>query len=128
MLVAALALAALVAAVAVSTNRKRQVSEAFVMKACIGNLIALDGAKLQWAMEAGARDGDTPVELGVLKYLKGSTMPWCPASSKPAAYTLGRIGESPKCSIHGTRRDPNLPGGKKIFRLGSERTTPSTVP
>ena len=63
--------------------------------ACINNLRQIDSAKEQWALEAGATDGD-PLGAGWTIYIKGNAVPNCPASG---AYTPGAVGTDPVCSV-----------------------------
>ena len=81
---------------------------------CIGNLRMYDSAKEQWAMANDRKDGDEIVIAGVMEYVKGAK--WedeaCPATRRNT-YTLGKIGEEPACSIHGTMSSYHLPGGSK---------------
>lgn len=66
--------------------------------ACVsGNIRHLDSAKEQWAMSARATNGPPDID-GVLSYIKGG-MPICPGDGE---YTMGNIGELPRCSLHGT--------------------------
>lgn len=64
---------------------------------CCNNLRQFEGAKEQWAIDNSATSG-TEVAFGdILPYLK--KMPHC---NKNGTYSLGRIGEEPRCSVHGT--------------------------
>ena len=56
----------------------------------------IDAAKEQWALETGATNG--PVEVaGITRYMKGR-MPTCPGGG---AYSVGKVGEDPTCTVHG---------------------------
>lgn len=66
--------------------------------ACGGNMRMLDSANEQWAMSAGVTNGPAD-PVGVFSYIKGNRMPICPGGGE---YTLGDIGETPQCSLHGT--------------------------
>jgi hypothetical protein len=64
--------------------------------ACINNLRQIDGAKNQWALEKGKKDGDVPTKADLLPYLR--SWPVCPSGG---TYTIGPVGEPPMCSIPG---------------------------
>src|ERR1051326_8923181 len=63
---------------------------------CINGLRQLDGAKQQWALENSKTSNDIPEWDAITPYLKNPVS--CP---DVGAYTLGRVGELPKCSIGG---------------------------
>jgi hypothetical protein len=63
---------------------------------CISSLRQIDGAKNQWALEKGKKKGDAVTEADLAPYLPGGALPKCPAGGK---YDLGKVGESPTCSI-----------------------------
>ena len=70
-------------------------------KACINNLRIQDAAKEQAAIEQGwataqAIGPGTGEETNALQYVKGNTVPTCPANG---AYTWGAIGVDPTCSL-----------------------------
>lgn len=65
---------------------------------CYNNLRQLDGAKEQWSLESKATNGANVNTNGVLSYLRENRMPVCPEGG---TYSLGRIGENPRCSIKG---------------------------
>ncbi|MDD5704540.1 MAG: hypothetical protein PHR35_01345 [Kiritimatiellae bacterium] len=65
---------------------------------CINNLRMIDGAKEQWAMENNKTDADTPTEEDLGKYLNGNILPRCPMGG---SYTIGPVGERPKCTRPG---------------------------
>jgi hypothetical protein len=64
------------------------------MNACFNNLLQLDGAKQQWALESRHAKGDPVAWEDVNPYLRRPLV--CP---RGGAYILGRIGELPRCSI-----------------------------
>jgi competence protein ComGC len=64
---------------------------------CINNLRQIEGAKEQWALEARAKPGDVALTSEIAAYIKGG-LPACPQGG---AYTIGRVGEHPKCSFPG---------------------------
>lgn len=65
--------------------------------ACLSNLKALDGAKMQWAMERQKNDGDTVtwVEIAPSYMKKQVNCPW------GYNYTLQPIGVPPYCPVVG---------------------------
>ena len=70
-------------------------------KACIANLKQIDGAVQQWALENKKTSTSTYsfTDTTLLAYLKGTTMPACPASG---SYTAGAaVSSVPTCSISG---------------------------
>lgn len=66
--------------------------------ACINNLRQLDAAKNQFSLEKGKKDGDACTAADLSLYLYRGKVPACP---KGGIYTIGPIGEAPKCSIPG---------------------------
>jgi prepilin-type N-terminal cleavage/methylation domain-containing protein len=90
------AIIGLLAAIAIPNFvRARSTSQ---KNACINNLRQIDGAKQQWALENKAVDTSTPANSDITPYLKGNTLPSCPANG---AYTLGSVATSPSCNIAG---------------------------
>ena len=65
--------------------------------ACINNLRQLDAAKQQWALEKNKSVDARPTEEDLAPYL-GSQKLRCPSGGH---YTLGAVGENPRCSIPG---------------------------
>jgi len=67
---------------------------------CINNLRQLDGAKNQWALEKGKKAGDVCTEDDLKPYIRlaSGQVPKCPQGG---TYTIGPVGEQPKCSIPG---------------------------
>ncbi len=69
---------------------------------CIENLRRIDSAKQQWALEMGRRAEDTPLWSDLQPYLGGGkeskSLPKCPSGG---AYTIGKVGEKPKCTVPG---------------------------
>jgi hypothetical protein len=63
---------------------------------CINNLRQIQGAKEQWAFEKGKTINDVPIWSDIRHYLRQGMS--CPQGG---AYVLGRVCESPKCSIGG---------------------------
>lgn len=71
---------------------------------CINNLRQIEAAKAQWALENNQGTNDTPTSSDISIYLLNGKMPACPSGGK---YTIGRVGEDPKCSI-GDSAWPNV--------------------
>jgi prepilin-type N-terminal cleavage/methylation domain-containing protein len=67
-------------------------------KACINNLRQIAGAKEEWAMENNQPSTATPTDANVIEYIKGSTMPTCPASG---TYAVGALVDDPTCTVAG---------------------------
>jgi len=93
------AIIGLLAAIAIpSFVKARAESQA---KACINNLRIMDSAKEQAAMANGWADATAVAtgsanETNVLSYVKGNTIPECPANG---TYTWGNIGVDPTCTL-----------------------------
>jgi prepilin-type N-terminal cleavage/methylation domain-containing protein len=91
------AIIGLLAAIAVPNFVKaRTTSQA---NACINNLVKINGAKEQWALENKQVTGATPTD----SQLFGSSLyiaekPGCPAAG---SYTINAVGTAPTCSISG---------------------------
>jgi hypothetical protein len=72
--------------------------------ACLNNLRQIDGAKQQWALENGKTTNDIPSWEGIRPYvgrgpqgdLSGLRCPY------GGTYVLGRVGDSPRCSMCGS--------------------------
>lgn len=65
---------------------------------CWNKLAQIGGAKESWALETQAGPG-TPVTLSnILPYLRAA--PTCHVAG--ATYIMGKVGEEPKCTTHGT--------------------------
>lgn len=62
--------------------------------ACVNNLRQIDGAKDQWALEAGKSTGDACAMTDIVGYLRNE--PTCPVGK--TAYTVGAIGTTPLCA------------------------------
>src|SRR4051812_36386957 len=65
---------------------------------CWLKLVNLGGAKEQWALETHAPIGGSVTLSNILPYL--SAPPTCNVVG--ASYTIGKVGEEPSCSVHGT--------------------------
>ena len=65
---------------------------------CWGKLVNIAGAKDQWAIETRATSG-SPVKVeNIVPYLR--SMPTCHVAG--ATYNIGKVGEEPRCTTHGT--------------------------
>jgi hypothetical protein len=73
--------------------------------ACVNNLRQIDGAKNQWALEHHKTSQDTPTWDDIRPYLHwpSNGIPTCPDRG---VYTLGAVGESPRCSLGDQKRYP----------------------
>jgi hypothetical protein len=97
-LLPAVAVPAMLSAIAIPNFVKaRSTSQ---QNACINNLRQLDAAKNQWALEQGKKTGDACTANDLKPYIRliNGQLPKCPAGG---TYTIGAIGETPKCSIPG---------------------------
>ena len=65
---------------------------------CWGKLVNIDAAKDQWAKETGAASGAPVTVENIAPYL--TSMPTCHVAG--AAYIIGKVGEEPRCTTHGT--------------------------
>ena len=66
---------------------------------CVNNLRQIDAAKNQWALEHHKKSQDTLTWNDLRPYFPArwtNGMPICPDGG---TYTLGRVGESPRCSL-----------------------------
>ena len=63
---------------------------------CIANLKQLEGAKGQWAVENHKTTNDVPTMADIGPFLHERL-----SCHSGGVYTLGRVGEKPKCSING---------------------------
>jgi len=75
-----------------------QAQQASLLNSCINNLRQLDGAKQQWALEAGKNPDSIPTPQDVLRYLPNNQAPVCPSGG---VYTLNAVGHKPTCSVQG---------------------------
>jgi len=67
---------------------------------CIKNLRQIDAAKKKWVLEHNGKAGDVVTEYDLTPYTKSNSecdiFPTCPQGG---AYTIGKIGEPPTCSL-----------------------------
>jgi hypothetical protein len=64
---------------------------------CYNNLRMIDGAKAQIAYQQHLTNGSVVTERDLLAYLPHGQWPQCPSEGR---YTIGKIGESPRCAYH----------------------------
>ena len=69
--------------------------------ACVNHLRQIDGGKQQWALENNRTNNDGVSWDDIRPYLKNSLV--CPQGG---TYILGRVGETPRCSVGGTHALP----------------------
>ncbi|HOW66417.1 MAG TPA: type II secretion system protein [Candidatus Paceibacterota bacterium] len=87
------AIIGLLAAIAIPNFvRARQTAQ---KNACINNLRQIDAAKEQAALEFKQGTGSTISNDTIQQYLKGNTVPVCPANS--AVYVPNTVGTDPTC-------------------------------
>ena len=76
---------------------------------CIKNLRQIDAAKKQWVLEHNGKTGDVVTEYDLTPYTKLDSecyvFPTCPQGG---AYTIGKIGEPPTCSLGTTVNPPHV--------------------
>ena len=72
--------------------------------ACVNNLRQIEGAKETWVVDNKNTTNDALTWDAIRPYLRRDEVPKCPEGG---AYTLGRVGEPPKCSL-----GPSFVGGK----------------
>jgi hypothetical protein len=69
---------------------------------CLNNLRQLDAARQQWELKNHRTTNDPPPTIADLRtYLQEPL--FCPQGG---TYSLGRVGESPKCSVGGSHALP----------------------
>lgn len=81
---------------------------------CYNNLRQIDGAKEQWASEKNKGSEDEPTREDLASYIKTGILPTCPMRDKfgkRGVYTIGKVGERPRCSVpgHGLPEAPPVP-------------------
>ena len=64
-------------------------------EACIGNLMKIDAAKEQYALDYNLSSGASVTDAQINTYMKGGA-PSCPSDG---TYTYGNIGTDPTCSL-----------------------------
>ncbi len=84
-----------------ATTTSASSTEVSQRNACINNLRQIDAAKNQYALENRKTTGDAVTEADIKPYIKldaDGNLPKCPSGGK---YTIGKVGETPTCSIDG---------------------------
>jgi hypothetical protein len=71
------------------------------MLPCVNNLRQLDGAKQRWELENRKTANDVPTWEDLRPYFPDWWTNGRPVCPEGGTYTLGRVGESPRCSIGG---------------------------
>jgi hypothetical protein len=90
-----LLLVPLLAALVVGCRRQ----DPFAGNSCVNRLRMIDGAKQTWMSEHHKTTNDAVAWSDIAAYLPGQgMMPTCPAGG---TYTLGKLGEPPRCSLPG---------------------------
>ena len=84
---------------------------------CANNLRIIDGAKEFWAYTNHVTNLEAEVdEADVLPYIKGHSVRHCNWTGTNA-YIIGRLGEEPRCPVHGTITDFRKPWTEKVHEL-----------
>ena len=79
--------------------------------ACINNMLQIDGAINEWALDKGKTNGTFVTERDIANYIKldwhGKILP-CPSGGK---YTYGKVGDTPQisCSLSTANPPHKLP-------------------
>ena len=84
--------------VAPSLHRFYRTARVRSSQPCWPKLMNIAAAKDQWALERGATSGTPVMVESILPYL--GTMPTCHVAG--ATYNIGKTGEEPSCTVHGT--------------------------
>jgi hypothetical protein len=74
--------------------------------ACLNNLRLIDSAKQQWAEEHHKTASDSPTWDDIRAYCGHGSNGELPECTLHGVYTLGRVGDKTRCSIHGTVPNP----------------------
>jgi len=90
------AIIGLLAAIAIPSFVKARATSQ--QNACINNLRQIDSAKEQWALAEKKTDADTVNTSEANEYIKGDTVPTCPADG---TYVYGAVGTDPTCTVTG---------------------------
>jgi hypothetical protein len=69
--------------------------------ACINNLRLIDAAKHQWAIEHNKSNSDIPTAADIAIYMGRTPQGEIPKCPDGGVYTIGAVGEKPRCSIPG---------------------------
>jgi hypothetical protein len=84
--------------IAKSKQSLKVASVALQQDTCINNLRQIDAAVNQFALEHGKTSGSDVTVDDLTPYLPKNVLPVCPSGG---SYTIGKVGEIPKCSIAG---------------------------
>jgi hypothetical protein len=76
---------------------------------CINNLRQLDAAKNQWKLEKNKTDNDMPTWNDLRPYLPSWGSNGIPVCPDGGVYTLGRVRQSPACSLGNSEPGHKLP-------------------
>jgi hypothetical protein len=76
---------------------------------CINNLRIIDAAKQQWMLDRGKTTNDMPTWDDIRPYLPDRWSNSIPACPDGGVYTLGRVRQSPTCSLGDTQPGHKLP-------------------
>ncbi len=68
-------------------------------KACINNLMMIDGAKEQYALDYNLSSGDSVTNAQINAYIKGGA-PECPSGG---TYTYEAVDTNPTCTLGGSK-------------------------
>src|SRR6266436_1905350 len=66
---------------------------------CINNLRIIEGAKLVWAVEHRKTTNDVPTDADL--FGPGGNVAEKPSCPSGGTYTIGKVGEPPRCSVSG---------------------------
>jgi hypothetical protein len=81
---------------------------------CLNNLRVIEGAKEFWAYTNHVAELDANVDVDdILPYIKGHRIGNC-NWTETNAYTIGTLGEEPRCPVHGTATEFRKPWDEKI--------------
>ena len=80
---------------------------------CRNNLMLVDGGKETWAWTKHIPTGTAATVEDILPYVKGHQMPRC-HWGKTNEYVIGRVGEEPRCPVHGGITDYATPPMEKL--------------
>lgn len=99
-------LVAFIVAVAIPSFVRARLARA--SNACVNNLLQIDGAKQQWALEHQKPAGFVPISADITPYLgRGAVGKW-PTCPRGGTYIVGAIGQYPTCSLFISNADwPN---------------------
>ena len=80
------------------------------VNSCINNLRQIDAAKQQWALDSHKATNDVPTWDVIRPFLgRGASADEITVCPQGGTYTLGSVGEYPKCSIGGLGHSLQVP-------------------